>query len=130
MSYQYFLDSELNCPCGCSGKMSHSFMSEVIVPMRQELGFSFVVPKGGAFRCEDYDGKYGAHQGHALDIICTSRQRSRITTWLMYRNFRIDRGEITGRKVTRIGNNNGSIHIDDLQADEGKDIEVIWDYYG
>ena len=109
--------------------MDPDFMLEIVVPMRLELGFSFVIPKGGAYRCSDYDGKYGAHQGHALDIICNSRQRHRITTWLMYRNFRIDRGEITGRKVTRIGNNRGAIHIDDLQSEDGKDVDVIWDYY-
>ncbi len=131
-NYQYFdQDTELGCPCGCDGRMNNYFMSEIIVPMRKELDFPFTIPSGGAYRCEDYDDKKGAHQGHALDILCSSRQRSRIIAWLEHRNFRIDRGELLGRKVTRIGINNGSIHIDDLQEGEmGKSANVVWDYYG
>jgi len=129
-NYPKFPQHELDCPCGCDGRMDDEFMTEIAVPMRLDLGFVFVIPRGGAYRCEEYDGKYGAHQGFAIDTLCNSKKRFKIVEWLFYRNFRIDNGEIKGRKVTRIGINNGSIHFDFLQEDSGKATEVMWDYYG
>jgi hypothetical protein len=108
--------------------MDDKFMLNVVVPMRLELGFPFTIPRGGAYRCKEYDGKYGAHQGHAIDVIANSRRRFLIIDWLIRRNVMIDLNQIDGEKVTRIGVNNGSIHFDDLQSDK-KDVEVMWDYY-
>lgn len=128
--WDYFPPNELSCPCGCGGLMDSYFMDDVVVPMRKALGFSMVIPKGGAYRCEDYDGKKGgAHQGRALDILCNSHQRFLIIDWIIRRNIRIDNGKLRGRKITRIGINNGSIHIDDADTDFGKTECVIWDYY-
>lgn len=130
MGYKYFSTKELACPCGCNGTISQEFMEDIVIPMRKQLGFAFTVPKGGAYRCEAYDGKSnGAHQGHALDILTNSRQRYQIIEWIMRRNTRIDKGILRGRKVTRIGINNGSIHIDDMQSEDGKATDVMWDYY-
>lgn len=128
MRYNNFPQAELKCPCGCDGEMSHEFMRDVVVPMRSELGFSFIIPRGGAYRCAEYDGKVnGAHQGHALDVLTNSRQRYKILNWLFIRNHNIEVGNLKGKKVTRMGINNGSIHFDD--RDSGKSTYVIWDYY-
>ena len=128
-NYTNFPQHELNCPCGCGGLMDETFMNAVVVPMRLDLGFPFVVPKGGAYRCRNYDGKYGAHQGFALDIICNSRERFKILEWIFEYNSEFKQGWIDGPMVTRIGINNGSIHIDALQHGDGKSVEVVWDYY-
>jgi len=129
-TWEHFPQHELDCPCGCDGRMDSYFMDDVVVPMRKSLGFSMAIPKGGAYRCEYYDGKPGgAHQGRAIDIICSSRERFLIIDWLIRRNIRIDNGNLRGRKVTRIGINNGSIHIDDADSDYGKSEMVVWDYY-
>lgn len=130
-NYPNFKQHELDCPCNCDGRMDDTFMLDVIVPMRQQLGFAITIPRGGAYRCEEYDKKpNGAHQGHAMDILCNSRRRFMIVDWLIRRNYRIDIGQESGKKVTRIGINNGSIHIDDMQREDGKDDLVMWDYYG
>ncbi len=128
-NYPNFPQHELDCGCGCDGRMDDRFMLEVVVPMRQELGFPFTIPKGGAYRCAEYDRKEnGAHEGRALDVLCNSRRRYLIIEWLMARNMRIKRGEQQGRLVTRIGINNGSIHFDDRE--NNKATNVMWDYYG
>jgi len=129
-TWDHFPQHELDCPCGCDGRMSNEFMDDVVVPMRKALGFVFVIPNGGAYRCADYDGKdNGAHQGHALDVVANSRQKFLILDWIFKRNHRIDNGTLRGRKITRIGINRGSIHFDDMIESEGKDCAVIWDYY-
>ena len=119
--YIYFDEvTELACPCGCDGQMNHSFMQDTAVPMRMDLGFPFQIPSGGAYRCKEYDGKYGAHQGFALDVICNSKQRFDIIEWIFEYNCYIKLKLIEGTPITRIGINNGSIHFDNLTQDSGK----------
>jgi len=107
--------------------MSQEFMLTIVVPMRLSLGFPFVIPDGGAYRCEEYDEKpNGEHQGEAIDIICNSSMRFAILEWIFEHNFKVKRGEIEARPITRIGINNGSIHIGFRQT---KDQRVVWAYY-
>jgi len=130
-NYPFFPQEELNCPCGCDGRMDDVFMS-TIVSMRSQLGFPMEVPSGGAYRCEEYDKKTnGAHShGRALDIVCNSRRRFMVLGWIFDFNRLVRLGMAEGRPITRIGINNGAIHIDDMGEDDGKDERVIWDYYG
>ena len=128
-NYPSFSQHELDCPCGCDGRMDDEFMTDVIVPMRMELGFPFIISKGGAYRCADYDGNKN-HEGHALDFRANSRQRWMVIDWIEKRNRRIDMGHEHGKKVTRIGINKTTIHIDDMQSIDGKYEMVIWTYYG
>ena len=127
-NYPNFLQEELDCPCGCNGRMDDEFMLGVVVPMRLELGFPFAIPKGGAYRCKDYDGNLN-HEGHALDFKANPRQRWKVIEWIMKRNTLIDLNKIEGKKITRIGINRTTIHIDDMQPESGKAPMVIWDYY-
>lgn len=71
MSYHYFSDEELACPCGCDGEMDSTFMKK-LVTVRQELNYPMVITSG--YRCPAYNKSIGgvptsAHtKGRAVDV--------------------------------------------------------------
>ena len=62
MSYQYFTDKELSCPCGCEGEMDSTFMKK-LVTVRQEFNYPMKITS--AYRCPTYNKSIGGVEGSA-----------------------------------------------------------------
>ena len=117
MHYPFFKHKELACPCCNKSEMDENFM-ERIIQLRIKLGWSFVVPDGGAYRCEKYEPNDSEHKlGKGIDIITNSSQRFQLVDAAIRAGF------------GRIGINNGSIHIGAATNTDGKAQFVMWDYY-
>lgn len=74
--WEYFSIEELTCQCGCGRMEMDSKFMELLVRLREHLGFPFPVTSG--FRCPEHNArvskspmvmKYGPHvAGKAVDI--------------------------------------------------------------
>ncbi len=128
MSYQYFSDRELSCPCCGEQKMDEGFM-HVLEAMRGMCDFKWPVTSG--YRCENHDRRVssgtGAHTtGKAIDIAVSRGEAFRILQML-------GSYPITGVGVRQHGNRR-FIHLDMITDDEspyeGKEFlrPTVWSY--
>jgi uncharacterized protein YcbK (DUF882 family) len=112
---EYFLDSELDCDCGC-GKMSRRGSVERLYALRLLYGKRVVVVSGA--RCEKRNKLVGgaldsAHlQGGGFDIVVPNDDELRV----------IFLAHVCG--FTGIGvRGNGMLHVDDVHG-----VDAVWVY--
>lgn len=123
MSYQYFRLSELCCPCCGACNMNDDFM-ELLIAMRHEAGFPFVVNSG--FRCERHNAMVGGKKssahlfGRAVDIAARGERVLEIIA--LGRKF-----GMTGYGIAQKGQSR-FIHLDNMQHAEGYFRPTIWTY--
>lgn len=119
--WKYFSEHELACKCGCGRADMDEETMQLVVEVREELGFPFRL--NSAFRCPDHNknvsstGRFGPHTtGKALDISAIgSESKLRLVEAFQKRGFR------------RFGIAKNFVHIDFLKKEDGFP-EGIWSY--
>lgn len=117
----YFSDEELSCKC--CGKLKFSDETRAkLNRLRHRLNFPLVVTSG--YRCPEYNDKIGATQTHAtgqaVDIGISHKKALLLIEKATYFGF-------TGIGVNQKGSKR-FIHLDDLEADDGRPRPHIWSY--
>lgn len=124
-----FNSEEFACNCGCGEDRMNTWFIKRLQAARTIADLPFAILSGA--RCPDHNASVGggdksAHvpefmpdkRGHGVDIrYGSSREAYIIVTALLSVGF------------TRIGFNDGGIHVDDAEKFEFKDEEVMWGYY-
>lgn len=123
MEYKFFTVDELKCQhCG-DHKMDDDFMLK-IEALRHDLGIPFTVTS--AYRCPEHPIEAakkspGAHaSGRAIDIACQGDKAYEILEGAL-------RMGLTGIGVNQKGASR-FIHLDDLEAEEGRPRPWVWSY--
>ena len=124
-----FKATEFACNCGCGEQRMSVWFIKRLQAARTIAGIPFVILSGA--RCPDHNEDVGgtdqsAHvpnfmpdeRGHGVDIQYeNAREAFIIVTALLKAGF------------TRVGFNDGGIHVDDAEQFEFKDKDVLWGYY-
>lgn len=124
-----FKESEFECPCGCGEKRMNTWFIKKLQSARTIADIPFHILSGA--RCPKHNKSVGGtsdsthvpefmpdRTSHGVDIeYGTSREAFIIMDSLIKVGF------------TRIGFNNGGIHVDDAEKFEFKDEDVMWGYY-
>lgn len=124
-----FEASEFACNCGCGEQRMNVWFIKRLQAARTIADVPFVILSGA--RCEKHNENVGGDdksthvpefmpdkRGHGVDIrYQTAREAFIIVTALLKAGF------------TRVGFNDGGIHVDDAEKFEFKDEKVMWGYY-
>lgn len=126
-TYPYFTQSEMRCRCGnCEGLPTFDFM-DILVTVREEAGFPFIV--SSAYRCPEYNALVsngsldGPHvRGVAVDILVRGEHALRLIVIGQKHGM-------TGFGIKQHGNyNNRFLHLDTLSREEGFQRPFVWTY--
>jgi uncharacterized protein YcbK (DUF882 family) len=127
---EFFSENELKCKCGECGstgkEMDPQFMN-IILNLRQELRFPFVI--SSAYRCSKHNsivshtGPNGPHTtGRAIDVLCWGNEAFALA------DLAFQFG-ITGVGINQKGYNKGRfIHLDNLISTGTIYRPFIWSY--
>lgn len=126
MSWKYFSENELACPCCGQCEMDCEFM-ENLEGIRDILEFPFVISSG--YRCPEYNekisptGRDGPHTlGRAVDIAVFGEKAYELIA-------AADSWGMSGIGVKQCGEYAGRfVHLDNLDKNEGWPRPRVWSY--
>lgn len=124
-----FKQEEFECPCGCGYDIMNLDFIRKLYEARVDADIPFIVLSGA--RCPQHNKSVGGkrdsthvpdympdNEAHGADIrFINGREYYKIVTALLRAGF------------TRIGHNDGGIHVDDGETVRVKTANVMWNYY-